>query len=229
MVKKQRKQPFLPFACQGYHTAHARKVICQTWPSSSSPIRTTLPGSAAWRTNHVARTVARARLVASSLRDGTVTMSHWAPRSNRRMTESNGFVPDLIPRSLNISLSIAFHHSRTMLVTGRHGQFAGREDRQEASRTGCRSRYRRCIMWPMWSLVPGEDSSTGNVTGGRKLARYVLVVRRRTGPYRSRRAIRRINRRICNSTSWRFSTLRTHNPLIANSSLRSSCCSFVRL
>ena len=28
--------------------------------------------------------------------------------------------------------------------------------------------------WPMWSLVPGEDSSTGNVTGGRKLARYVL-------------------------------------------------------
>jgi hypothetical protein len=26
----------------------------------------------------------------------------------------------------------------------------------------------------MWSLVPGEDSSTGNVTGGRKLARYVL-------------------------------------------------------
>jgi hypothetical protein len=23
-------------------------------------------------------------------------------------------------------------------------------------------------------LVPGEDSSTGNVTGGRKLARYVL-------------------------------------------------------
>ena len=156
-------------------------------------------------------------------------MSHWAPRSNRRMTESNGFVPDLIPRSLNISLPIAFHHSRTMLVTGRHGQFAGREDRQEASRTGCRSRYRRYIMWPMWSLVPGEDSSTGNVTGGRKLARYVLVVRRRTGPYRSRRAIRRINRRICNSTSWRLSTLRTHNPLIANSSLRSSCCSFVRL
>ena len=29
-------------------------------------------------------------------------------------------------------------------------------------------------MWPMWSLVPGEDSSTGNVMGGRKLARYVL-------------------------------------------------------
>ena len=28
---------------------------------------------------------------------------------------------------------------------------------------------------PMWSLVPGEDSSTGNVTGGRKLARYDLV------------------------------------------------------
>ena len=28
--------------------------------------------------------------------------------------------------------------------------------------------------WPMWSLVPGEDSSTGNVMGGRKLARYVL-------------------------------------------------------
>ena len=55
-----------------------------------------------------------------------------------------------------------------------HGQFAGREDRQEANRTGCRSRYRRYIMWPMWSLVPGEDSSTGNVTGGRKLARYVL-------------------------------------------------------
>ena len=27
----------------------------------------------------------------------------------------------------------------------------------------------------MWCLVPGEDSSTGNVTGGRKLARYVLV------------------------------------------------------
>jgi hypothetical protein len=27
-------------------------------------------------------------------------------------------------------------------------------------------------------LVPGEDSSTGNVTGGRKLARYVLVIRR---------------------------------------------------
>jgi hypothetical protein len=39
---------------------------------------------------------------------------------------------------------------------------------------GCRSRYRRYIMWPMWSLVPGEDSSTGNVMGGRKLARYVL-------------------------------------------------------
>ena len=30
-----------------------------------------------------------------------------------------------------------------------HGQFAGREDRQEANRTGCRSRYRRYIMWPM--------------------------------------------------------------------------------
>jgi hypothetical protein len=29
-------------------------------------------------------------------------------------------------------------------------------------------------MWPMWCLVPGEDSSTGNVTGGRKPARYVL-------------------------------------------------------
>ena len=29
-------------------------------------------------------------------------------------------------------------------------------------------------------LGPGEDSSTGNVTGGRKFARYVLVVRRRT-------------------------------------------------
>jgi hypothetical protein len=29
-------------------------------------------------------------------------------------------------------------------------------------------------MWPMWSMVPGEDSSTGNVMGGRKLARYVL-------------------------------------------------------
>ena len=28
--------------------------------------------------------------------------------------------------------------------------------------------------WPMWSLVPGEDSSSGNVMGGRKLARYVL-------------------------------------------------------
>ena len=26
----------------------------------------------------------------------------------------------------------------------------------------------------MWSLVPGEDGSTGNVMGGRKLARYVL-------------------------------------------------------
>jgi hypothetical protein len=26
----------------------------------------------------------------------------------------------------------------------------------------------------VWSLVPGEDSSTGNVMGGRKLARYVL-------------------------------------------------------
>jgi len=26
----------------------------------------------------------------------------------------------------------------------------------------------------MWFLVPGEDSSTGNVMGGRKLARYVL-------------------------------------------------------
>ena len=30
----------------------------------------------------------------------------------------------------------------------------------------------------MWCLVPGEDSSTGNVTGGRKLARYVLVLTR---------------------------------------------------
>jgi len=29
-------------------------------------------------------------------------------------------------------------------------------------------------MWPMWFLVSGEDSSTGNVMGGRKLARYVL-------------------------------------------------------
>jgi hypothetical protein len=29
-------------------------------------------------------------------------------------------------------------------------------------------------MWPMRSLVPGEDSSTGNVMGGCKLARYVL-------------------------------------------------------
>jgi len=29
-------------------------------------------------------------------------------------------------------------------------------------------------MGPMWSLVPGEDGSTGNVMGGRKLARYVL-------------------------------------------------------
>ena len=29
----------------------------------------------------------------------------------------------------------------------------------------------------MWCLVPGEDSNTGNVTGGRKLARYVLVFR----------------------------------------------------
>jgi hypothetical protein len=47
-------------------------------------------------------------------------------------------------------------------------------DRQETNRTGCRSRYRRYIMWPIRSLVPGEDSSTGNVTGGRKLARYVL-------------------------------------------------------
>jgi hypothetical protein len=25
-----------------------------------------------------------------------------------------------------------------------------------------------------WSLVPGEDSGTGNVTGGRKLTRYVF-------------------------------------------------------
>ena len=32
---------------------------------------------------------------------------------------------------------------------------------------------------PMWSLVPGEDSSTGNVTGGRKLARYVLIIPRK--------------------------------------------------
>ena len=39
-------------------------------------------------------------------------------------------------------------------------------DRQEINRTGCRSRYRRYIMCPMWFLVPGEDSSTGNVTGG---------------------------------------------------------------
>jgi hypothetical protein len=54
---------------------------------------------------------------------------------------------------------------------------------------------------PMWSLVPGEDSSTGNATGGRKLARYVFVVRRRAGPDRSRRTIRPINRRVCNLMS----------------------------
>ena len=32
----------------------------------------------------------------------------------------------------------------------------------------------RCIRGSDVILVPGEDSSTGNVTGGRKLARYVL-------------------------------------------------------
>ena len=30
----------------------------------------------------------------------------------------------------------------------------------------------------MWCLVPGEDSSTGNVTGGRELARYVFALTR---------------------------------------------------
>jgi hypothetical protein len=38
----------------------------------------------------------------------------------------------------------------------------------------------RCDPW-----FPGEDSSTGNVTGGRKLARYVLEARRRMqSPFR---------------------------------------------
>ena len=85
--------------------------------------------------------------------------------------------PILSPGLVGIPVSIALHHRRAILVTDAHGQFAGHEDRQEANRTGCRSRYRRYIMWPMWSLVPGEDSSTGNVTGGRKLARYVLTLR----------------------------------------------------
>src|SRR5262245_12647283 len=40
-------------------------------------------------------------------------------------------------------------------------------------RTGCRSRYRRYIQADV-ILVPGEDSSTGNVTGGLRLARCVL-------------------------------------------------------
>ena len=84
-------------------------------------------------------------------------------QSNTRFFSRNviGVVLDLIPRSR------AGHRSLM-------DSFAGREDRQEANRTGCRGPYRRYIMWPMRSLVPGEDSSTGNVTGGRELARYVL-------------------------------------------------------
>ena len=39
---------------------------------------------------------------------------------------------------------------------------------------GCRSRYRRYIMWPMGPWFPAKIASLGNVTGGRKLARYVL-------------------------------------------------------
>jgi hypothetical protein len=47
-------------------------------------------------------------------------------------SESNGFVPDLIPRSLSIAVSIALRHTRAILITDRSWTVhAGRDDRQE--------------------------------------------------------------------------------------------------
>ena len=59
------------------------------------------------------------------------------------------------------------------------GSSAAREDRQEQVGPDVEAAI---AMHHVTDVVlgPGEDSSTGNVTGGRKFARYVLVVRRRT-------------------------------------------------
>jgi hypothetical protein len=70
--------------------------------------------------------------------------------------------PRSYPQGLvGIYVSIAMHHRRAILVTDAHGQFAGHEDRQETSRTGCRSRYRRCIMWPMGAWFPAKIAALG--------------------------------------------------------------------
>jgi hypothetical protein len=51
---------------------------------------------------------------------------------------------------------------------------AGREDRQKQIGLDVEAAIGRCTHGTDVILVPGEDSSTGNVTGGRKLARYVF-------------------------------------------------------
>ena len=53
---------------------------------------------------------------------------------------------------------------------------AGREDHREQIGLDVEAATRRCIIG-RFDLVPGEGSSTGSETGGRKFARYHFVAR----------------------------------------------------
>ena len=71
--------------------------------------------------------------------------------------------PILSPSVVGIYVSIALYHSYAKLVTDRSWK---REDRQEKIGLGVEAAIGDAS-WADMILVPGEDSSTGNVTGGR--------------------------------------------------------------